>query len=102
MWVKRTPEELAKVKWKNLSGRLRSAIFMGVVISTLTLFSFGLYRGGGLVPLDQIPSRVPSSIVWGVIAGIITYWFALRSDRKLICPKCGKIKYRDNILHCSC
>jgi len=32
----------------------------------------------------------------------MTYWFALRDDRKLICPNCGKTKFKDTILQCSC
>jgi hypothetical protein len=87
---------------KKLSSRIRSAVFMGVVVSTITLFVHGMFRGYGFVPIDQVPSRIPSSIVWGVIVGMMSYWFVLRSDRRCICPKCGKIKHQDNILQCSC
>jgi hypothetical protein len=76
---------------------------MGVLVTALCTFAYGgRVHSPGFVPLDQIASRVPSSIVLGAIVGIMTYWFALRDDRKLICPKCGKIKFKDSILQCSC
>jgi hypothetical protein len=104
MWVKRTPEEIAKAKRKNLAGRIRLAVFMGVFVSAPCTFVYGsrAHTPGFFVPLDQIVSRVPSSIVLGAIVGIMTYWFALRDDRKLICPNCGKTKFKDTILQCSC
>jgi hypothetical protein len=74
MWVKRTPEEIAKAKRRNLSARIRSAVFMGVVVTGLRTFMYGgRLHGPGFVPLDQVASRISSAVVLGTIAGIITY-----------------------------
>jgi hypothetical protein len=103
MWVKRTPEEIAIAKRKHLSTRIRTAVFMGVLVTVLCAFVGGRrLHAQGFVPLNQIPLRLASSVVLGVIVGIMSYWFGSRENRQLVCPKCGTIKFRDIILQCSC
>jgi hypothetical protein len=103
MWVKRTPEEIVITKRKHLSVRIRTAVFMGIFVTVLCAFVRGnRLHAPGFVPLDQVLSRPVMPVVLGVIVGIINFWFALRDDCQLVCPKCGTIKFRDNILQCSC
>ena len=104
MWVKRTPEEIVMAKRKHLSTRIRTAVFMGVLVAVLCAFVSGgvKFHAPRAISFNEIVSGIPLSIVLGIIVGIISYWFALRSDRQLVCPKCGVIKFSDNILQCSC
>jgi hypothetical protein len=103
MWIRRTSEEVGRAKREHRSTRIRTAIFMGGVVTILTAFVYGgKFNAPKLIPFNQVISRIPLSIILGGIMGIISYWFALREDRQLVCPKCGKVKFRDGILECSC
>ena len=77
---------------------------MGVLVAVLCAFaSEGVrFHAPRSISFNEIVSRIPLFIVLGFIVGIINYRFALRSDRQLVCPKCGAIKFSDNILQCSC
>src|ERR1700733_2968424 len=103
MWIRRTPEEISKAKREHRSIRIKSAIFLGGVVAIITAFLYGgKFHAPQLISFNQVISRILFSIILGVIMGIISYWFALREDRQLVCQKCGKVKFRDGILECPC
>ncbi len=105
MWVKRTNEEIVATKSRAKRSRIYLAIFMGVFGCVM----IALFHGRGWstryasshVPLDEVPSRIPFSIVGGTILGWCTYRFFPR-QRTLVCPKCEKAKNDDSQLECPC
>jgi hypothetical protein len=108
MWVKRTPEEIVKVKKQRRSMRVRQGLMIGVIAALSTLFMYSnvrSYQGPAdqiYVPPDQVPLRIPGAIIMGIIAAIIIDWFTFRVKLELVCPRCGHVKNRDDILKCSC
>jgi hypothetical protein len=104
MWVRRTPEEISKAKHQRQSGRIRLAALSGIFIAILTAFTRGskFIHGPGLIPLNQVASRLPSSIFFGLISGIVFYFWSGRGKTTVVCPKCGKVKFEDGSQQCSC
>jgi hypothetical protein len=105
MWVKRTNEEITAARRRNVIGRIRGALFMCAVVVIL----FAFVRGGGrsLVPaatvsLEEAVSRLPRSLFYGIIAGLIFYCFPGNSAKNMVCPKCKKVTRKVSQVQCSC
>ena len=71
------------------------------------LFTF--IRGGGrslipasIVPLEEASSRLPRSLFFGIIVGLIFYCFPGDSAKNMVCPKCKKVTRKDSQIQCSC
>jgi len=105
MWVKRTPAEVVEVRRYRRRHRIRTAIWLCVFVSILTIFMFGWRaagdRGRFLVPAGEIPARLPVSMVFGVIIGVIYFAFERRKPT-VVCPKCGVTQYAGDSERCSC
>ena len=106
MWVKRTPDELAKLKHQRLSSGIRGGIFMAIVVTVVLAFCYGgispSAHGRLFVPVDAAFDRLPSAVIFGVVVGVIYFVFSTRADRRVICPSCGTMKSRDGDCHCKC
>jgi hypothetical protein len=105
MWVKRTQEEIATAKSRDRRRRIIGAIYMGVFVGLLTTFIRGSARHGhpiSIVPLEEVPDRLYSSLVFAVVFGLVFYCFPGNSRRNMVCPKCEKVKSKDSQTQCSC
>ena len=106
MWVKRTEVEIAEERRRLQRSRLQSCIFVGVIFTTFPTFLFGWResadRGRLAVPADEILTRLPLAMVFGVIAAFVAYKLEKRRPPIMICPQCEATKYMDNTNECSC
>ena len=106
MWVKKTPTEIVEVRRNRKRERVKSAAFMGIFMTVLTTFMMGwreaANRGHLLAPFGEIPKRLPVSLFFGVVSGLVYYyWFRLKPPT-VVCPKCGTVGYASESSQCSC
>lgn len=104
MWIKRTPEEILKKKNQRQAAKIREAALYGIVITIISVFLYGGRNPvhNGFVPLDEVASRLPISIIFGVAVALVFYFFSSRSKQTVVCPKCSAIKTKDSSSQCSC
>jgi hypothetical protein len=107
MWIKRTEQEIAAAKLEAKRGRRFISILLGVVVCLGFAFVHIKTRRNpsntsAFVSLDEIPSRLPFSIVGGVIAGLLFYWSNALTRKTVVCPRCEKTKWQDSQTECSC
>ena len=62
--------------------------------------------GSPSVPESQVLSRLPVSLLYGLVVGSAFYFISKRKNAKinvtLVCPDCENVKRDDGILKCSC
>jgi hypothetical protein len=106
MWVKRTKQELAAAKLEAKRGRRFLAILLGGVLCLGFTFLHGKYwsrrYSSVFVSLDEVPHRLPFSLVGGVLAGFLFYLSKPASRKTVVCPRCDKTKWQDSQMECSC
>jgi hypothetical protein len=106
MWQKRTEQEIAEVKRRDSRTRKFIATLFGAVVGVIYIFVRGrgwsLHHASPYLSSDEIPSRIPFALIFGVLAGWILYRNRLPSKRTMICPHCDKTKFDDGVAHCCC
>ena len=105
MWVKRTPAEIVEGRRSRKRVRVKSAVFFGVFVAVLTTLLMGWReatdRGRFVVPLAEIPRRLPVSLIFGVLVGLLFYGLGSRKPT-VVCSKCGNVGYAGDSVHCPC
>ena len=105
MWVKLTPEEIARGARKRRRSRILQAAEVGLLCALILTFLPSGYeglRGKEIpVPMREVPDRVVPAILFGVIIGWLEYGFK-REKPTVICPKCGAVGYEGDSLQCQC
>ncbi|MGA2556189.1 MAG: hypothetical protein ABSG04_07935 [Verrucomicrobiota bacterium] len=105
MWVKRTESELAEERRRRRRSRLRGSALCGLLVTTAGAFFYSWGEAGNRerspVPLNELPTRLPGCLVFGVLAAALIYKFE-RKRPVMICPNCEATKYDDNLFQCSC
>ncbi len=61
----------------------------------------GTRRGRFLVPVDEILKRLPGTMAFGVIAGLLYYAIGSRRPT-VVCPKCSLVGYASESAMCKC
>ena len=107
MWIKLSPEEIAKVKVRQQRRRVISACALAGF--SLLFFTFTHGRGWSrrqhsswLVSSEEIPGRVVFAVPASIVIGLIGYWFGIGRVRPTqICRKCDIAKDADSVTVCS-
>jgi uncharacterized membrane protein len=85
--------------------RIKSSILFGFFVTVLILVIFGAIeaaaRGRFLVPIREIPRRLPTAVSFGAIAGAASYCFD-RIRPTVVCTKCGTVQYAGESTRCPC
>jgi hypothetical protein len=106
MWVKRTDKEILKAKRDAKFWRMCRAILAGIFICLLTIFfrarGWSVIYPTNRIPFDEVPERIPSSLVFGVLIAWFVYRFPLKIRRTMVCAHCGATKFEDSEYKCSC
>jgi hypothetical protein len=107
MWVKRTEQELEAAKREAKRDRRLLAALLGGLVCLGFAFLHGKYwrRHGytsAFVSLDEVPGRLPFSLVIGIFIGLLFYWCKPASRKTMICSHCDKSKFDDGVTRCSC
>jgi len=105
MWVKRTEQELLELERKKKRSRPRGAIFLGISVFCIVLFLKTPEETGDIPHLTrayELPSLFPFAIVWGLVVGLVFYFFPKRDRPVVLCNRCGKSKDKDSETKCSC
>jgi hypothetical protein len=107
MWVKNTEAEIAREQSREKRSRLKSAIVCGALIVILGSFLFGWKEGSArgqfTVAREEIPRRLPVSILLGILSGFFVYrFYKSPTSRSMICPKCESMKTPGAEETCSC
>ncbi len=106
MWEKRQPEEVLEVRRYRKRHRVKGAIVFGALITLGTSLSFGWReagdRGRFLVPAQEILTRLPMTIAFGTLAGLLSYIVDKRKKPTVVCSKCGTVKHAGDSARCSC
>ena len=109
MWVKKSPEELQK-PMPQRNRILGASAIAAVVFIGITTFG-GIYCYGAtghfFHTLDVIVDRTPIGLLISMIVGSLIYWLSGRKTAPpqgelLMCPKCEKTKFDDEVLDCPC
>ena len=105
MWVKRTEPEIRKEARRQQRKRLLGEVCLGLVFMLVVTFCRGWREAGDhngfLVPLSEVPARLPFGIFAGVILAL-TARLVSRGRSIVVCPKCQATKTKDNDQECSC
>jgi ribosomal protein L37E len=105
MWTKRTPAEIVEARRDRRRHRVKGAIFVGVLVTVGTTLSFGWIeaapRGRFLVPVDELLGRLPMTIIFGLVAGLLGFRFGGKKTT-VVCSKCGRVDYAGDTKRCSC
>jgi hypothetical protein len=105
-WKKRSPEEIAAVRRTRQRDRIKGAIILGVLVTLGTSLLFGWREAGDrarvLVPTQEILNRLPLTLVFGIIAALLSYISTSRKKPTVVCPKCGTLKYSGASAQCPC
>ena len=105
MWVKKKPAEVVEARRLRKRDRVKSAVFIGMFVTVLTTCVMGWReaadRGHFLVALAAIPRRLPASLFFGVISGLLYHRFGSRKPIG-VCAKCGAVGYTADSARCSC
>jgi len=105
-WKKRSPEEIAAVRRERKWDRVKGAILFGALVTVGTSLIFGWREAGDrgllLVPAQEILTRLPMTMIFGVGAAFLYYFQLSRKKRTVVCPKCGTVKYAGASAQCPC
>ena len=115
MWIKKPLEEIECESIEKQRKRRRWR-FLGPCIGALLIATLNLfvrlpsrlqhaYGNTGLVPLDQIPGRIPHAIFMGM--GFWPFFYLIskwqpETKISVICPKCEAVKFADEFPQCKC
>jgi hypothetical protein len=106
MWIKCTPDEIAKVRIQQKRRRRQWAFTAGAFLLLLLTFTPGRHVPQGqswLVSRDEVPGRLLLAVPQGIAFGVFTYWLNLgRYRRMMVCPKCEATKYAGSVSACAC
>jgi len=83
---------------------MRGALSMSVLVVILISFIRGhrMEWPPSIVPLREAVGRLPLSLFFGLIAGLIFYYVPGDGGKNVVCPKCDKVKSKDSERQCSC
>ena len=105
MWVKRTPAEIVEVRRGRRRNRIRSAVIFGFFMTLMTTFTRGAReaadRGSVLVPLGELLTRLSMTFVFGLVSGLVHYWFDQKKPT-VVCSTCGTVRHAGDSSKCSC
>jgi len=105
MWVKRTEEEIAAAQARVNRSRRYEAVAVGIVVAVLLTVlrdkSWILGHTSPFVPLEEMPPRIPFSIISGFFGGWLFYHFRPH-QKTVVCPKCEKVKVEESVPECTC
>ena len=105
-WKRRSPEEIAAVRRTRRRDRIKGAMILGVLVTLGTSLLFGWReageRGRLLVPAQEILTRLPLPLVFGIVAALLSYISASHKKPTVVCPKCGTVEYSSAPAQCSC
>jgi hypothetical protein len=106
MWVKLTPNELAKAKRRRKRKRLITSIFATVFAFLMVAFTFGQWdimaRGIFFIPAEEISQHIPVAVLGGVFTGLLIYFAQEKKKPTVVCTKCGIAKIADISSKCEC
>lgn len=107
MWVKRTPEELARMETQRRRKRVQWACVAAVIALLAVTFTQSRWRSQRqlwLVSSEDIPGHLVFAIPISLLMGVFGYWLDLGRSRRtvMVCPKCEATKHADTERVCPC